>query len=176
MPNWEVKMGELRSRITKAIKTAEEAVKEVSELEEKFTGPAFEVVLRYLLETGFENQDVAVAKTYKAQVSSAPDTIKIQSFPGLLRRLNAKSHADKVLAIAYYFLNYKNKVMFTKEDVEKEYQSALLPKSKNTSAEINSLIQRGHLMPNGEKIEGRKSYSITQDGIAYVEEKLKKKQ
>lgn len=176
MPIREVKMGNIKAKITEAITTARTAVKEVPGLEEQFKGLAFEVALRYLLETSDEDQTTITKQHSKVQMSHGGDTVRIQSFAGLLRRLNAKSHTDKVLAIAYYFLKYKDKVVFTKEDVEKEYQAALLPRSKNTNAEINNLIQRGQIMPNKEKVEGRKSYSITQDGIEHVEEKLKKKQ
>lgn len=174
MNNVEVNMTDIKKLISEKITITNEII-ENSTVNDEFKEVAFSKVLDYLLngpsqkkELNLDNKDLAKFKSTEGDPKSQ---IISKTLAGFLRKTNAESHFQKVVTIAYYLMN-NNKMIFTKEDIEKEYQNALMPKSKNTNAEINSLIQKGLVMSTGDKIEGKKSFKITMDGINYVEEEL----
>jgi hypothetical protein len=173
MINLGVKMKEIKENIKKQISLAHEISKEIEGLDETYRLRAFEIISSYLLDKqGFVSTLPSAISHNNSTVNLSPE---IKTFASFLRRLDAKSHADKVLSIAYFCNKVKNSASLTKDDIEVEYKAALIPKSKNTTAEINSLIQRGYVMLNDDKIEGKRSFTITADGITYIEEKLLKK-
>ena len=168
MSKLEVKMTKNKEIIEK-LKITQEIVEE-AKLSREYKQVAFQNVFNYLTyKTDSVREPIKIDT--QTQIESQK-TLTAKTFAGFLRNTNSKSHANKVLAASYYLLKTKSSIMFTKEDIEKEYKAAFLPKSKNTNAEINGLIQRGLIMPADEKVEGKKCYSITQDGITYVETEL----
>lgn len=168
-------MEEIKKYMRKKIKLAEEIVESIEKLDEKYKIPAFEKTLRVLLEGSPHNE-----MKFKPTLDEKRDETNVhldsaRTFAGFIRGLNAKSHADKTLAIAYFLLKIRRKPVFTKEIVEAEYMSAFFPRSKNTNTEINGLIQRGLIMPHGEKVDSKKAFVITNDGMEFVEKDLIKK-
>ena len=163
-------MENIKNNIKKKVRIAKE-ISDETKLENDYKLIVFESSLNYLLEN---------VQTSKKVIENDVEPVPVKNFTmpsgktfaGFLKSIDAKSHANKVLSVAYHLLKAKNMVMFTKEDIEKEYKAAFLPKSKNTNAEINNLIQRGLLMPAEQKVDGKKSYSMTMDGISYVEQEL----
>jgi len=159
-------MGNHKEFIEK-LKLSQKIVEE-SQILSDYKEIAFQETMNYLNQgptNKKENKNEEVEKKIPPHISSA------KTFPGFLRLTKAKSHSEKTMSIAY-FLMKKDKMTFTKEDIESAYQEAFLPKSKNTNVEINGLIKRGLLMPTKEKVEGRKSFQITMDGISFVETEL----
>jgi len=172
MSNCEVKM-KTNKEITKILKLSQEIVEEAN-IGDKYKQIAFSKVFD-IMARRLDRGDTNMGQTdFSDKKSSATAEIinSSKTFAGFLRQTTAKSHAHNVLCAAYYFLKH-DKMTFTKEDIESAYQSAFLPKSKNTSADINSLIKQGLVMSTKEKVGGKTSYQITMDGINFVEEKLK---
>jgi len=165
-------MANIKEHIKSSIKLAKECVEETTKIEKDYKNLAFKVVLEYLLNSGTKYRDIDI-KYDKSEDNENEINIKgIKTYASFLRRLNAKSHTDKILSMAYYLLKIKNKPIFTKSDIESEYKYSLIPKSKNMAVEFNSLLKRGFIMNNDERVDGKKSFSITIDGIEYVEENL----
>ena len=166
MSNMEVKMEKYKEFIAK-LKLSQKIVEE-SQISSEYKEIAFQETMNYLNHKP-NNKKEYIKEEIKggnpSQISSA------KTFPGFLRLTKAKSHSEKTISIAY-FLMKQDKMTFTKEDIESAYQESFLPKSKNTNVEINGLIKRGLLMRTKEKIEGKKSFQITMDGISFVEMEL----
>lgn len=169
MINKEVKM-EKNKEIIEKLQIAQKIVNE-SKISQEYKQVAFQKAFESLMEMPKSKEDVYVSHIKQPERTTSLQIDTAKTFAGFLRQTNAKSHADKVLAMVYYFVK-KDKIVFTKEDIEKEYQEAFLPKSKNTNVEINGLIKRGLLMPTKEKVAGKKGYKITMDGMDYTEKEL----
>ena len=171
-----VKMMNTKEKVKQSIKLAQECVSEIKDLAKEYQQIAFQTTLNFLLhDKPLQSPNEPFSEKHVKHNTRYDELTDVKTFAGFLRRTSAKSHADKTIAIAYFLLNAKSKMAFSKEDIEKEYQASFLPKSKNTSAEINSLIKRGYLMANDKKVDGKTTFTITMDGIAYVEEELMKK-
>jgi len=167
MINMGVKMTKNKEIIEK-LQVAQKIVNDAN-LNQEYRQIAFQKACDYLIH--IPRFEKGISEAEKSEQAEPPQKQTAKTFAGFLRQTNSKSHADKVLAIAY-FLVKNDKMTFTKEDIETTYQEAFLPKSKNTNVEINGLIKRGLLMPTKEKIEGKKSFKITMDGMDYVEKEL----
>ncbi len=156
--------------------TTSEEIVEAANIDEKYKQTAFSKVFDLLSNRNKPMNSVMKQKNTNKQDSSEVTKIigSSKTFAGFLRQTTVKSHAHKVICAAYYFIK-QGKMTFTKEDIDSAYQSAFLPKSKNTSADINSLIKQGLVMPTKEKVEGKNCYQITMDGLSFVEEELIKK-
>ena len=129
--------------IVEWLKSAQEIVNEAG-ISEEYKQAAFQKAFDSLA-----NRPTTLEQPTKPEQPSEIKTLHLpeaKTFPGFLRQTTSKSHADKILAIVYFYVKSKNKITFTKEDIEKTYQESFLPKSKNTSAEINGLIKRGLVM------------------------------
>lgn len=105
---------------------------------------------------------------------SSGEKIRAQSEKDLslvefVRGKNPKSHGDKILVFGYYLEKLRQYESFNLEDVEKCYQDARMPKTKNFSPYITRLIRQGYLMDSTEKKDNKKAWRLTKDGIDYVE-------
>jgi len=167
MTNMEAKMMK-NKEIIETLQAAQKIVKDAN-LDQEYRQLAFEKTFECLIHIHLPNKMISEIEKPLQDNPMVVHTTK--PFPGFLRQTQSKSHANKVLTIAYYYVK-NNKLTFTKEDIETAYQEAFLPKSKNTSVEINGLIGRGLLMSTQEKVEGKKSFKITLDGMDYVEKEL----
>jgi len=166
MSNMEVKMENHKEFIAK-LKLSQKIVEE-SQISSGYKEIAFQETMNYLTQKPVEKQK---HKQIEIETKISPQISSAKTFPGFLRLTKSKSHSEKTMSIAY-FLMKQGKMTFTKEDIENAYQEAFLPKSKNTNVEITGLIKRGLLMSTKEKIEGKKSFQITMDGISFVETEL----
>jgi len=158
-------------KIIEWLKNAQEIVNEAG-ISEEYKQAAFQKAFDSLASNSVQIKNASESKQSIEPITSPISEVK--TFAGFLRQTTSKSHADKILAIIYFYVKSLNKITFTKEDIEKTYQESFLPKSKNTSAEIIGLIKRGLVMNTGEKIDGKKSFKITLAGMNFVEEELMK--
>lgn len=155
--------------IVEWLKNAQEIVKEAG-ISDEYKQVAFQKAFDSLSSKFTQTQNLSESK--QPVDNKSPNISETRTFAGFLRQTTSKSHADKILAIIYFYVKNQNKITFTKEDIEKTYQESFLPRSKNTSAEIIGLIKRGLAMNTGEKIDGKKSFKITLAGMNFVEEEL----
>lgn len=93
-----------------------------------------------------------------------------------VQKLGLKKHTDIVLAFAYFLEHNLGKPSFTPADINNLYYEAKLEPS-NTSQACILNIRRSFMMEDkkagGEK-GGRKAYTLTQTGEAFVQNKLEK--
>lgn len=151
-----------KEEITEKFRTAKELV---SGIEESFRPLALQVVFRWLLDqkrhgerTRGEGKEPRIALT-----------MQINEF---LASKNVKSHTDRILATAYYYLRNSDQPI-TKSEIEEVYRRTRIPRPKNLSDLIAKLVRRGYFVdsPGGQK--GQKAWQITPTGEKYVEEKLR---
>ena len=154
-------------KIAKKVSLAKKAVDSLRGLDKDEKLLVFEILLKksfFESEQSFEPGTENIGGLMKSLKGAT-------SFVVFLKKARVKSQADKVLCATYFCL-LENKKAITLDDIKEKYSKALLKKSKNLNAEINSNISKGYMMQNDKKINSKKSYSITQDGISYLEEKL----
>ncbi len=120
--------------------------------------------------------DMKAAKKDAAEVISQKGLGGKMSAAEFVLRHQIKKHTDLVLGFGYYIEKVKGLDKFTPGDVTSCYYEAKLDPS-NTSQMITQNIKRGFLMEakGSEKgTKGRKYYTLTQSGIAFVERGFKK--
>jgi len=84
-----------------------------------------------------------------------------------------KNDVDMTLCICYYLETYENINIFNKKDIEREFMKAKQKIPENINYKIYRNIKNGHLMEINEKKDNLKTWTLTNSGIKYVEEKLK---
>ena len=93
----------------------------------------------------------------------------------LLNMASPKTHGDKILTFAYYLEHSEGLCSFNLGDIERCYQTARIPKTKNISQYISWLIRKGYLMDAPEKKDGKKAWMLTGPGGKYVENLISRK-
>jgi hypothetical protein len=147
------------------------------------TGQEFEVegdkdfvlqMLKYF-ETNTPIGEQSGKKPIKTLSPTIPKT-KPVSVGEFIRQLEFKKHTDIVLAFGYYLENYSELKEFVPADINTCYYDAKMEAS-NTSQMIIQNIKRGYMMQSRKGAKGTKSdkrYLITQSGIDFIANKLKK--
>jgi hypothetical protein len=102
---------------------------------------------------------------------------KTKSAGEFIRQFSFKKHTDMVLAFGYYLEKMAGLPDFTAADINKCYYEAKLENS-NTSQIIIQNIKRTFLMEAKGQAkttkDGRKRFTLTQSGQAYIEKILEK--
>ncbi len=118
--------------------------------------------------------DVPTKKGSRAKVATklvAPGS-KAVSIREFVQRLGFKKHTDITLAFGYYLEHQEEASEFTPADINNCYYEAKI-ESSNTSQMIIQNIRRGLMMQSKAKSDkGRKRYTLTSSGEAYIEGKL----
>ena len=86
-----------------------------------------------------------------------------------------KTDVDKTLLVGYYLENYQAYSSFNTSDIEAGLRSAKEPGPTNTNDIINKNIHKGFIMDAEEKKENKQAWVLTNLGIEYVDNDLKKK-
>ena len=140
---------------------AVERARKLSEQEpEPFRSLSFQTLLDYLI-----NNRSLVGEPKAAQMAAGLD---LNEF---LASLQAETHPDRVLAIAFYQERYSQGSPVTAHDLGGAYQRARLRRPQNFPDVIASLVRKGYLT-EGPRREGLKSWAITGTGAARVEREL----
>jgi hypothetical protein len=138
------------------IKIAKESVEEV---DEPYKSIAFREILRSLL--------------LKEPIPPQPASLIAKRIEGktlqeLYNERKPKGHPNLVLLIAYHF-NSIGESVFNVKDVEESYSKLLIRKPKNLSDMINVNRKKGYIMVSDEKKDGLTGFTITHQGIEFVE-------
>lgn len=98
----------------------------------------------------------------------ANDTQKYSSLSQYLRSKNFSSDTDRVLGVACYLFHNENKKNFSANCIKTALKDARQNIPTNINACINQNINVGRIVEDKEnKIDSKKAYYITQDGIDY---------
>ena len=152
------------AKITDRINQSNKVVED-SGIEEPLKKIAFRTVLEYLLNAPEQvlkgNPNPSEEDTKRPEFSS-------DSLVNYIKQAKLKSHSDKILMMAYFMMTKEDTMTFNHAKIKEKYLDIREPESKNLSVEFNSLIKRGLIM----NVKDKKTYSLTQQGITYVEGKL----
>lgn len=85
-----------------------------------------------------------------------------------------KNGVDKTLVVGYYLENYQDFPSFNISDIEAGFRSAKEPPPGNINDTINKNIRKGFIMDAVEKKENKQAWVLTNLGLQYVENDLKK--
>lgn len=111
------------------------------------------------------------SRTKVATKSVAPRS-KAVSIREFVQRLGFKKHTDITLAFGYYLEHQEDAREFSPADINNCYYESKI-ESSNTSQMIIQNIRRGFMMPSKAKSDkGRKRYTLTSSGEAYIETKI----
>jgi len=146
---------------------AREAIELTEGIEGEYRIPAFQEVLRYLIETtGKESQRGA------ERIPPIERTMS-ESIGEFLRKISSKAHTDITLAMAYYLLRNRKVESFTVGDLDALYSETRHPKT-NLNLAVTGNIKKGFMIDTGEKREQLKLFAISRLGEDHVEKNLLK--
>jgi len=89
----------------------------------------------------------------------------------LLDKSNAKRTPDKIAAIGYYFETHDNRLVFSKDDIVKAFESAAESVPKNIARDIKWAVRAAWIAP---KIDQKGLYYVTHGGKQAVDRKFPK--
>ncbi len=157
------------NRIIQKIKEAKEKISENQEFfSEKEKQIIFENIVKKIL---FEEEEQAFRKPLPIPQKSK-EIIVEDSFRSLINKAGISQHKDYILFAAYYLIVKENYEKINVKDINYQYKKAYLKPSTNPSVFLIELTKKGLLMQVGKK-DGISAYSITKEGIDYVEGFLK---
>ena len=85
-----------------------------------------------------------------------------------------KTDVDKTLLVGYYFENFQGCTSFNTSDIEVGFRSAKEPPPANINDAVNKNIRKGFIMSAEEKKDSKQAWVLTNSGIEYVDNDLKK--
>ncbi|MBI1991693.1 MAG: hypothetical protein HYY90_04240 [Candidatus Omnitrophica bacterium] len=97
------------------------------------------------------------------------------SMTEFLRKIGAKKHPHKILAMGYYIEKIRGQAPFTRAQIIEAYKQAKEPYSRETNVyrDFGRCEQRGWLMEAEIIKEGEKTFQVTSTGERLIEEQLK---
>jgi len=146
------------------IEKVKKSIEYVQEISEPYKIPAFQVVLKVLLENEKEVSKESIIKDNKRVISK-----RKMSIVEFLKSFDLNSFVDQSLASSYYLLFHENKNSFVISDINDCFLKAKLKKPRNLSDTLNSLIKKGFIAETGRQ-EGSRELYITQSGIKYIDD------
>lgn len=110
-----------------------------------------------------------------SKAESAPPTKKSKpkSIKEFFLEKGPKSGVNKTIVIGYYLEIYNEYKSFTVKDIEKGFKEAREKAPDNTSLSVYMNANKGFFAEVEEK-NGNKAYELTETGIKYVDNGLKK--
>jgi hypothetical protein len=132
---------------------------------------------RFALEFGhtpIRTAGAGKARGPATEAAKGSKTAKQLSVREFIQKLNLKKHTDIALAFGFFLEHSLGKASFTPADINNLYYEAKLEPS-NTSQACILNIRRSFMMESkkaGAQAGGRKSYTLTQSGDAFIEKKL----
>lgn len=101
-------------------------------------------------------------------------SIKKLSIREFLISKKPKTDVDKTLVVGYYLENYQDYPSFNTADIETGFRSAKEPVPTNINDTINKNIRKGFIMNAEDKKDGKQAWVLTNLGLQYVDNDLKK--
>ena len=131
------------------------------------------IVFEKFLESIFNIRTVSENKSPDLfDISGKKEKLGVSTFASLINRINIKSHTDIVLLATFYLVIHRNYESVTVKEILEQYKLSKRKPSTNTSVYISSNLKNGHMML-ADKKDSNNAYTITHEGIQYVEEMLK---
>lgn len=121
-----------------------------------------------------ENHEKRISKLEAQPELKDKLTAKKLSIREFLISKKPKTDVDKTLVIGYYLETYQNSLSFNISDVENGFRQAKETVPKNINDTINKNIRKGFIMGAEDKKDGKQSWVLTNLGLQYISNDLKK--
>lgn len=132
---------------------------------------AFGVILTHMLgERPTKKSSVEVQTPAQVTTSSL---LTPTSPAGFVRKLGSSPTTDQILACIYYLAEYRAQRAATSTEIQRIAREAFVSLTKNPAQTLLNLKVRGHITETGAKRGGLMEYTITLDGVEYIEKRIK---
>ena len=121
-----------------------------------------------------ENHEKRISDLEAKPDDKGETAIKKLSTREFLISKKPKTDVDKTLVVGYHLENYQDYSSFNIADIEVGFRSAKEPVPKNTNDTINKNIRKGFIMNAEDKKDNKQAWVLTNLGLQYVENDLKK--
>ena len=107
------------------------------------------------------------------KIKEEPTTKKLSIREFLISK-KPKTDVDKTLVISYHLESYQDYPSFNIAHIENGFRSAKETVPQNINDIINKNIRKGFIMDTEDKKDGKRAWVLTNLGLQYIENGLKK--
>lgn len=126
------------------------------------------------IKSQLENHEKRIAYLETRPEDKGGTTTKKLSIREIFISKKPKTDVDKTLVVGYYLENFQNCTSFNISDIEVGFRSAKEPPPININDAVNKNIRKGFIMSANEKKNNKQAWVLTNLGIQYVDNDLKK--
>lgn len=102
------------------------------------------------------------------------ESVKPNSLREFVLGKKPKTDTDKIVAVGYHLVCFTSVQALNINDIDRGLREARETPPKNINLAILGNVKKGYMMELKEKKDGMKSWTLTNDGMSYVENGLKK--
>jgi hypothetical protein len=126
------------------------------------------------IKSQLEDHEKRIAYLEKRPDDKGETTTKKLSIREIFISKKPKTDVDKTLLVGYYLEIFQDYTSFNVSDIEVGFRSAKEPPPGNISDVVNKNIRKGFIMSAEEKKDNKQAWVLTNLGIQYVDNDLKK--
>ena len=126
------------------------------------------------IKSQLENHEKRIAYLETRPDDKGETTTKKLSIREIFISKKPKTDVDKTLVVGYYLESFQNYTSFNISDIEVGFRSAKEPPPININDAVNKNIRKGFIMSADEKKNNKQAWVLTNLGIQYVDNDLKK--
>lgn len=126
------------------------------------------------IKSQLENHEKRIAYLETRPHDKGETTTKQLSIREIFISKKPKTDVDKTLVVGYYLESFQNYTSFNISDIEVGFRSAKEPPPININDAVNKNIRKGFIMSADEKKNNKQAWVLTNLGIQYVDNDLKK--
>jgi len=126
------------------------------------------------IKSQLEDHEKRIAYLEKRPDDKGDATTKKLSIREIFISKKPKTDVDKTLLVGYYLEIFQDYTSFNISDIEVGFRSAKEPPPGNISDVVNKNIRKGFIMSAEEKKDNKQAWVLTNLGIQYVDNDLKK--
>ena len=126
------------------------------------------------IKSQLENHEKRIAYLETRPDDKGEATTKKLSIREIFISKKPKTDVDKTLVVGYYLESFQNYTSFNISDIEVGFRSAKEPPPININDAVNKNIRKGFIMSADEKKNNKQAWVLTNLGIQYVDNDLKK--
>ncbi len=126
------------------------------------------------IKSQLEDHEKRIAYLEKRPGDKGETTTKKLSIREIFISKKPKTDVDKTLLVGYYLEIFQDYTSFNSSDIEVDFRSAKEPPPVNINDVVNKNIRKGFIMSAEEKKDNKQAWVLTNLGIQYVDNDLKK--
>jgi len=126
------------------------------------------------IKSQLEDHEKRIAYLEKRPDDKGETTTKKLSIREIFISKKPKTDVDKTLLVGYYLEIFQDYTSFNSSDIEVGFRSIKEPPPVNINDAVNKNIRKGFIMSAEEKKDNKQAWVLTNLGIQYVDNDLKK--